>query len=82
MKRISEFKKKYKDSLENLMPEDEKEVFINHNVVNVLANRDHKGRRVLLVNVGGKTIDQRYCNFLFNILYNIFLFLLVTLIVF
>ncbi|KAJ3655588.1 hypothetical protein Zmor_014711 [Zophobas morio] len=53
MKRISEFKKKYKDSLENLMPEDEKEVFINHNVVNVLANRDHKGRRVLLVNVGG-----------------------------
>jgi hypothetical protein len=53
MKRISDFKLKYKDILENLVPEDEKEAFTQHNVVNVLTNRDHKGRRVLLVNVGG-----------------------------
>ncbi|KAI4465974.1 alpha-tocopherol transfer protein-related [Holotrichia oblita] len=29
-----------------------KEAISNHNVVNVLTNRDHKGRRVLLVNLG------------------------------
>ncbi|EFA03468.1 retinaldehyde-binding protein 1 [Tribolium castaneum] len=53
MKRVSDFKLKYKDNLENLMPEDEKQAFTEHNVVNVLTNRDNKGRRVLLVNVGG-----------------------------
>lgn len=52
MKRIADFKEKNKEFLENLMPEDEKDAFINHNVVNVLKNRDHKGRRVLLVNLG------------------------------
>ncbi|RZC39186.1 retinaldehyde-binding protein 1, partial [Asbolus verrucosus] len=57
MKRISDFKVKYKDILENLLPEDEKEAFTQHNVVNVLTNRDHKGRRVLLVNVGEFTDD-------------------------
>jgi retinaldehyde-binding protein 1 len=66
MKRISDFKLKYKDILENLVPEDEKEAFTQHNVVNVLTNRDHKGRRVLLVNVGGSwdtskvTADQLF----------------------
>lgn len=54
MKRIANFKEKNKDLLENLLPEDEKQAFTNHNVVNVLTNRDQKGRRVLLVNVGGK----------------------------
>jgi hypothetical protein len=33
MKRISDFKLKYKDILENLVPEDEKEAFTQHNVV-------------------------------------------------
>lgn len=54
MKRIAEFKEKHKALLENLLPEDEKDAFINHNVVNVLKDRDHKGRRVLVVNCGGK----------------------------
>ncbi|XP_018569362.1 clavesin-1 [Anoplophora glabripennis] len=52
MKRIAAFKEKYKNILENLLPEDEKVAFIEHNVVNVLKGRDHKGRRVLVVNVG------------------------------
>ncbi|KXJ78769.1 hypothetical protein RP20_CCG003567 [Aedes albopictus] len=52
MRRIAEFKKNYNNLLHNLMPEDEKRAFTEHNVVNVLANRDQKGRRVLLVNCG------------------------------
>ncbi|XP_017773249.1 PREDICTED: clavesin-1 isoform X2 [Nicrophorus vespilloides] len=52
MKRIANFKETHKALLENLLPEDEKNAFVNHNVVNVLTNRDHLGRRVLLVNVG------------------------------
>lgn len=53
MKRIAEFKEKHKAILENLLPEDEKVAFTDHNVVNVLKGRDDKGRRVLLVNAGG-----------------------------
>ncbi|XP_055547710.1 clavesin-1-like isoform X2 [Wyeomyia smithii] len=52
MRRIAEFKKSYHNLLHNLMPEDEKRAFTEHNVVNVLPNRDQKGRRVLLVNCG------------------------------
>lgn len=52
MKRIAAFKEKYKHILENLLPEDEKEAFTEYNVVNVFKDRDHKGRRVLIVNVG------------------------------
>lgn len=66
MKRIADFKEKHKDSLEGLLPESEKDAFINYNVVNVLKNRDDKGRRVLLVNCGGSwdtkkvTADQLF----------------------
>ncbi|KAK5646329.1 hypothetical protein RI129_004793 [Pyrocoelia pectoralis] len=52
MKRIADFKEKHKDLIGNLMPEDEKTAFINHNIINVLKNRDHKGRRVLIQNCG------------------------------
>lgn len=52
MKRIADFKEKHKATLNNLMPEDEKEAITEHNVVNILTNLDHKGRRVLLVNAG------------------------------
>lgn len=52
MKRIAEFKKKNHELLDNLMPEDERESFTNHKVVNVLTDRDHLGRRVLVVNTG------------------------------
>lgn len=53
MKRIANFKEKHKALLNDLMPEDEKVAFTEHNVVNVLKDRDHKGRRVLIVNCGG-----------------------------
>ncbi|XP_056629803.1 clavesin-2-like [Diorhabda sublineata] len=52
MKRITDFKEKNKGTLNNLMPEDEKEAITEHNVVNILTNLDHKGRRVLLVHAG------------------------------
>lgn len=54
MKRIADFKEKHKGILEGLTPEDEKEAITEHNVVNVLKDRDHKGRRILIVNCGGQ----------------------------
>lgn len=53
MRRIAEFKRDNAALVHNLVPEDEKDAFLNHKVVNVLKGRDHKGRRVLIVNVGG-----------------------------
>ncbi|CAG9864379.1 unnamed protein product [Phyllotreta striolata] len=52
MTRIAKFKVDNARLVENLMPEDEKIAFTEHNVVNVLTNLDHKGRRILLVNAG------------------------------
>lgn len=54
MKRIADFKDNQSAYLKDLMPSDEADAFMNHNVVNVLTERDAKGRRVLLVNCGGK----------------------------
>lgn len=56
MQRVAKFKNDQKALLDGLLPEQEKDSFINHNVVNVLKDRDHLGRRVLIVNVG-KTWD-------------------------
>lgn len=56
MKRVASFKEKHKAMLENLLPEDEEDAFMNHDVVNVLKERDHKGRRVMIVYAGGKEI--------------------------
>lgn len=52
MKRIADFREKYKSILNNLIPEDEKTAFTEYDVVNVLKDRDHKGRRVLIVHCG------------------------------
>lgn len=52
MHRAAEFKEKNAALLHNLLPSDEKEALVNHNVVNVFTHRDHKNRRVLLVNCG------------------------------
>lgn len=56
MRRVAEFKEKNAALFENLLPTDEKSAILENNVVNVLKTRDHKGRRVLLVN-NGKTWD-------------------------
>ncbi|KAJ8726551.1 hypothetical protein PYW07_001249 [Mythimna separata] len=53
MRRIAEFKRDNASLVDNLLPEQEKDAFLDHKVVNVLKGRDHKGRRVLVVNVGG-----------------------------
>lgn len=52
LRRIAEFKRDYADILKELMPEDEKEAFVNNDVVNVLTNFDQDGRRVLVVHCG------------------------------
>lgn len=58
MRRVAEFKRDNASLLDNLLPEQEKTAFLDHKVVNVLKGRDHKGRRVLIVSVGGKNLVQ------------------------
>lgn len=53
MIRIAEFRKEYASVVQGLMPEDERSSFEDHNIVNVLTNKDQHGRRVLIVNCGG-----------------------------
>ncbi|XP_013133734.1 PREDICTED: clavesin-1 [Papilio polytes] len=53
MRRIAEFKRDNASLLNGLVPEHEKEAFLEHKVVNVMKGRDQKGRRLLIVNVGG-----------------------------
>lgn len=38
--------------MKDLLPEQEKKAFTEGNVVNVLKNKDHLGRRVLVVSTG------------------------------
>ncbi|XP_055375738.1 clavesin-1 [Condylostylus longicornis] len=52
MRSTAEFRKENAALVRGLMPEMEKDAFCNHQVVNVLKNCDHKGRRILIVNVG------------------------------
>ena len=61
MRRVAEFKRDNASLLDNLLPEQESVAFLEHKVVNVLKGRDHKGRRVLVVNVGGKLFTLNYC---------------------
>ncbi|KAL2716043.1 retinaldehyde-binding protein 1 isoform X1 [Vespula squamosa] len=70
IKRIADFKQKQAALLDNLIPSDEKKSFLEHNVVNVLKNRDEKRRRVLIINVG-KSWDPSKINAdqLFRLLY-------------
>ncbi|KAI4455098.1 alpha-tocopherol transfer protein-related [Holotrichia oblita] len=56
MKNVAEYRAKYKTIFDNLMPEDERDTFVNYNVVNILKDRDQLGRRVCVINAG-KTWD-------------------------
>ncbi|OWR51026.1 clavesin-1 like protein [Danaus plexippus plexippus] len=66
MRRAADFKRDNASLLDGLLPEHEKEAFLEHKVVNVMKGRDDKGRRVLIVNVGGSwnpkkvTADQLF----------------------
>lgn len=48
MKRAAEFKQKNAALLDNLMPADEENALLENKVVNVLVDRDQKGRRILV----------------------------------
>ncbi|GJQ80663.1 hypothetical protein Trydic_g9247 [Trypoxylus dichotomus] len=52
MKRVGEYRAKYKDIFGNLMPADEEATFTQHDVVNILKDRDQLGRRILVINAG------------------------------
>ncbi|CAH1396932.1 unnamed protein product [Nezara viridula] len=52
MKRVADFKDKY-TLIAGVRPDDEKSLILEHKTVNIMANRDHKGRRVLIANIGG-----------------------------
>lgn len=49
---MATFRKEHEKLVKDLMPEDEKISFCEGNVVNVITNKDHKGRRMLIVNNG------------------------------
>ncbi|XP_049882373.1 retinaldehyde-binding protein 1 [Pectinophora gossypiella] len=53
MRGVAEFKRDNAALLDGLLPEHEKDAFLDHKVVNVMKGRDQKGRRVLIVNCGG-----------------------------
>ncbi|XP_011645132.1 clavesin-1-like [Pogonomyrmex barbatus] len=70
MKRAADFKEKHAVLLHNLIPSDEKEAFTEHNIVNVLKDRDHKNRRILLVQSGKVWNPQKVtCDQIFRMFY-------------
>ncbi|XP_073988221.1 clavesin-1 isoform X2 [Rhodnius prolixus] len=52
MERVADFKVKYANVIGKLMPDDEKKIMLEQNVVNVLVDRDQDGRRILLAHEG------------------------------
>jgi len=70
MKRIADFKEKNAALLHDLMPNDEKEGFMNHHILNVLKDKDHKNRRILLLHVGKLWDPSKItCDQMFRMLY-------------
>lgn len=54
MRSVAEFRKNYAEVVYRIKPEDLMISFVDHNIVNILSNRDQKGRRVMIVNLGCK----------------------------
>ncbi|KAG5673907.1 hypothetical protein PVAND_003908 [Polypedilum vanderplanki] len=52
LRQMAEFRKEHEKVLKDLMPEQEKIPFTEGGIINVLTNKDHKNRRVLIVNNG------------------------------
>lgn len=72
MRRIAEFKEKNAALLYNLLPSSEQDALLKNNIVNVLTTRDHKNRRVLLLNCGKLWDPSRVtADQMFRILYMI-----------
>lgn len=49
---MAEFRKEYAAQVKDLLPQDHKRAFIETDVINVLINKDHLGRRVLILKQG------------------------------
>lgn len=56
MKRVADFRNKHAALFYDLIPSDERDAIMNHDVINVLKTTDHKNRRVMIMQVG-KTWD-------------------------
>lgn len=54
MKRFADFKHKHEKILANPLPREEKKLYTDNNVVNVLVDRDSKNRRILVISMGCK----------------------------
>lgn len=54
MKRLADFKQKHEKILANPLPSEEKKLYTDNNVVNVLVDRDSKNRRILVISMGCK----------------------------
>lgn len=52
MRAVAEFRKQYQDLVYNLAVDPLKAQFTETSVVNIMPTRDHKGRRVMIVNSG------------------------------
>lgn len=67
---MAEFRKEHEKVLLDLNPEKEKATFTDGNIINILPNKDHLGRRILVLNQGQLwnpdevTVDQ-----IFRVLY-------------
>ncbi|XP_020286488.1 clavesin-1 [Pseudomyrmex gracilis] len=74
MRRIADFREKHAVLLHDLKPSDEREAIVDNNIVNLLKNRDHKNRRILLVNCGKLWDPSKVtCDQLFRVFYLIHL---------
>lgn len=61
MKRLATFKDKHQKIVANTSPREEKKLFTENSIVNVLVDRDQKNRRVLILNMGCKYINLIIC---------------------
>lgn len=52
LKQIAQFRKEHEKILKGLLPENVKKPFVEGHCVNILIDKDHKGRRVLLMSQG------------------------------
>lgn len=52
MMRLATFKDKNQKIVANPLPTEEKKLFTDNSVVNVLVDRDHKNRRVVILSMG------------------------------
>lgn len=52
MRRIAEFRKEHHETIIGLKFDDEKKAFEEGGVINILPQKDHKGRRALILNYG------------------------------